>query len=118
MRLIFLCAMWNPRMLALRKNEVAAAHMHGLAGDEAAARSAQKAHDGGDLLGFAAASERDRHFVRPHTAMGGPLGVDAAGRYAVNTDAVRSKFFRQRARESDEPGLGRRVVRFAIAAHE
>src|SRR5262249_5869449 len=70
---------------ASRENEGAAAHVQSLAGDEAAAGSAQKAHSGGDLFGLAGAAERDRRFgICARAAVRGTLRIDAAGRHAIH----------------------------------
>src|SRR6185312_7336341 len=90
-------------------------HPHERTRDIGRRRARQEGHHGGELLGLAVASQRDGgpglggdrgHVDALPLGVGGvdlvdPLGVDAAGHYAVDGDAVGGDLVRQALRPAD-----------------
>ncbi len=88
-------------------------------GDVAGPRRGQEGHRMGDVGRLAEAAQRDLRQQRPSLLFGqrgGHVGVDEAGRHAVDGDAAAAEFARQRARHAGHAGLGGRVVGLAGVA--
>src|SRR6478735_12682060 len=84
-----------------------------LSGDEARPGTAEETHRCGDVGGFSAPADERAHqrvMLRLQLARRARRGHQA-GRHRVHPDVVRRELVRQRARETDETGLGGHYVR-------
>src|SRR5260221_1950181 len=93
----------------------------GLSGDVGCARSDEEVDGGGDLIGASDASERDVRLElrrRLLVEAGGHVGRDEARGDRVDRDRPSGELLRERARESEDAGLARGVVRLSGVARD
>src|SRR5882672_980929 len=100
-------------VLRLSAHVHAAVDVNGRAGDVGGLRRGEKSHHGGHVLRFSEAPQGNLLKQRPTLRLGqrsGHVGVDKAGRNAVDGDAAAADLPRERPRHARDAGLRRRIV--------